>query len=287
MNFQRKIITNMLAKIANKATESYVINRIWHKLDDIRVRFVLQQYVKRKDGYALADLYLPQVSMIIEVNEGYHEEETQQAKDAIRNREVADATNADVYVIKASGSLEEIHKQVDEVVTEIRRRISALGEHFLPCDYSITRSTPEYYKSRGFFSVNSEDWLTTIDDIAAVFGTNPKHRGYLRVSSVAVPNKKDEIVWWPQPNHRIWHNELSKDGRYIYEYNKRSDEERAKHISQWINSDQKRITFMKEMAYGVLPTYTFVGVFHINPQLTKEKNMCVWERISDTYQLNV
>ena len=46
----------MLAKIANKPTESYVINRIWHKLEDIQVRFVLQQYVKRKDVYALADL---------------------------------------------------------------------------------------------------------------------------------------------------------------------------------------------------------------------------------------
>ncbi len=277
----------MLAKIANKPTEFYVINRIWHKLDDIRVRFVLQQYVKRKEGYALADLYLPQVGMIVEVNEGYHEEPTQQQKDALRNQEVADTTKADVFVIKASGSLQEIHEQVDDVVAEIRKRIADLGNNFLPCDYSITRSTPEYYKSRGFFSVNSEDWLTNVDDIAAVFGTKPKHRGFLRDSGVAVPGHPDETVWWPQPNHRIWHNELSKDGWYIYEYNKKSDEERAKHVAQWINSDQKRITFMKEMAYGILPAYNFVGVFKINPQLSKEKNMCVWERISDTYQLNV
>ncbi len=277
----------MLAKIVHKPTETYVINRIWHRLDDIRVRFVLQQYVKRKEGYALADLYLPQLGMIVEVNEGYHEEPTQQQKDALRNQEVADATKADVFVIKASGSLQEIHEQVDDVVAEIRNRIADLGNNFLQCDYSITRSTPEYYKSRGFFSVKSEDWLTNVDDIAAVFGTKPKHRGFLRASGVAVPGHPNETVWWPQPNHRIWHNELSKDGRYIYEYNKKSDEERAKHVAQWINSDQKRITFMKEMAYGILPAYNFVGVFKINPQLSKEKNMCVWERISDTYQLNV
>lgn len=277
----------MLAKIANKTTENYVINRLWHRLDDVRVRFVLQQYVKRKEGYALADLYLPQVGMIIEVNEEYHETDEQKLKDAIRNREVADATKADVFVIRASGSLQEIHEQVDEVIAEIRSRIDKLGDKFLPCDYSITRSTPEYYKSRGFFSVNSEDWLTTIDDIAAVFDTKPKHRGFLRVSSVKVPNHSDEIVWWPQPNHRTWSNELSSDGRYIYEYNKTSDEARQKHIEQWIGSKQKRITFMKHLTYGVLPTYTFVGVFQISPQLTKEKNMCVWERISDTYQLNV
>lgn len=277
----------MLAKLAHKPTESYVISRIWHRLDDIRVRFVLQQYVKRANGYALADLYLPQLNMIVEVNEEYHETDEQKIRDAIRNAEVTDATKADLFVIKASGDLDEIHKQVDDIVAEIRKRISDQGENFLPCDYSITRSTPEYYKSRGYFKVSTEDWLTNVDDIAAVFGTKPKHRGYLRAAAVAVPNKTDEIVWWPQLNHKVWSNELSEDGMYIYEYNKKSEEERAKHIAQWINSKQKRITFMKHFAYGVLEAYDFVGVFQINSKLTKEKNMCVWERISDTYQLNV
>lgn len=277
----------MLAKLANKPTESYVISRIWHRLDDMRVRFVLQQYVKRPSGYALADLYLPQLNMIVEVNEGYHEDDEQKKRDTIRNKEVQDATKADIFIIKASGELEEIHKQVDEIVAEIRKRVKELGENFLPCDYSITRSTPEYYKSRGYFKVSTEDWLTNVDDIAAVFGTKPKHRGYLRASGVAVPGKTDEIVWWPQQNHRIWSNELSKDGMYIYEYNKKSEEERAKHVAQWIDSKQKRITFMKHFAYGVLEAYDFVGVFQINQELTKEKNMCVWERISDTYKFNV
>lgn len=295
MNFQRLIITGMLAKIANKPIESYVINRIWHRLDDIRVRFVLQQYVRRKDSYALVDLYLPQVKMLIEINEDYHADREQARKDAIRNQEIANTLNSDLRVIYAydpedenrSLSLDEIHRQVDEIVEEIRKRVAALGDRFLPCNYSITRSTPEYYKSRGFFSVNTEDWLPTIDDIAAVFGTKPKHRGFLRASSVAVPDRKDEIVWWPQPNHKVWYNELSKDGRYIYEYNKRSEEERRNHVEHWLSHPQTRITFMKEVAYGVLPTYKFVGVFQINPELSKEKNMCVWERISDTYQLNV
>lgn len=286
-DFQRIIITQMFSKLAHKPTESYVISRIWHRLDDVRVRFVLQQYVKRKERYALADLYLPQLNMIVEVNEEYHETDEQKLRDAIRNAEVSDATKADVFVIKASGDLEEIHRQVDDIVAEIRKRIKEQGENFLPCDYSITRSTPEYYKSRGYFKVSTEDWLTNVDDIAAVFGTKPKHRGYLRASGVAVPGKTDEIVWWPQLNHRTWSNELSEDGKYIYEYNKKSEEGRAKHIAQWINSKQKRITFMKHFAYGVLEAYDFVGVFQINLELTKEKNMCVWERISDTYELNV
>lgn len=47
------------------------------------------------------------------------------------------------------------------------------------------------------------------------------------------------------------------------------------------------ITVMKRLAHGVLEAYDFVGVFQINAELSKEKNMCVWERISDTYELNV
>ena len=296
--FQREIITKMLAKIAHKPIESYVINRIWHRLNDIRVRFVLQQYVRRKDGYAFADLYLPQIGMIIEINEKYHATKEQTRKDAIRNHEIADTLNAKVKIVYAYDkndrsedpiqlSIEEINEQVDNLVEEIRQRIANEGDKFLPCDYSITRSTPEYYKSRGFFHVKSEDWLTTIDDIASVFGTQPKHRGFLRVSGVKVPNKADDHVWWPQSNHRVWHNEISKDGRFIYEFNKRSDEERAAHIARHINSSEKRITFMKELAYGVLPTYKFVGVFAINPELSREKNMCVWERISESYELNL
>lgn len=292
---QRDIITRMLAKIAHKPIESYVINRIWHRLNDIRVRFVLQQYVRRKDGYAYADLYLPQIGLLVEINEDYHADKEQERRDAIRNKEIADATNAEVKVIyaydpndkeKSPLSLEEINERVDKLVEEIRQRIANEGNEFHPCDYSITNSTPEYYKSRGYFNIKSEDWLITIDDIAAVFGTKPKHKGFLRVAAVKVPNKPDELVWWPQPNHRVWHNEISKDGKFIYEYNKRTAEERAAHIERHINSSEKRITFVKEMAYGVLPTYKFVGVFAINPKLSREKNMCVWERVSDTYKLN-
>lgn len=144
----------MFAKLAHKPTESYVISRIWHRLDDIRVRFVLQQYVKRPNGYALADFFLPQINMIVEVNERYHETDEQKLRDAIRNAEVRNVARADVFVIRGSGNLDEIHRQVDDIVAEIRKRIAAQGESFLPCDYSVTRATPEYCRSRGFFKVS-------------------------------------------------------------------------------------------------------------------------------------
>ena len=67
-------LVHSFKNISHKPFESYVIHRIWHRLGDDRVQFILQQYVNRGDRgkYALADLYLPQVKMVVEVNEKYH-----------------------------------------------------------------------------------------------------------------------------------------------------------------------------------------------------------------------
>lgn len=53
----------LFAKISKKKTESYVISRIWHQLNDDRVKFVVQQYVRgTHDKYALADISLDSIS---------------------------------------------------------------------------------------------------------------------------------------------------------------------------------------------------------------------------------
>ena len=73
MEYKLDYISRLFSKISHKRTESYVINRLWNKLDDTRIQFVLQQYVLRKEGkYALADVYLPQLKLSVEVNEPYH-----------------------------------------------------------------------------------------------------------------------------------------------------------------------------------------------------------------------
>lgn len=86
----------LFAKISKKKTESYVISRLWHQLNDDRVKFVVQQYIKRtQDKYALADLYLPQLNMFIEINEPFHKDENGVLReiDRIRNEEIARVTH--------------------------------------------------------------------------------------------------------------------------------------------------------------------------------------------------
>ena len=74
IDYQLDYMERLFYKIKFKKTESYVIDRIWNKLDDTRIRFEIQQPIKLPNGKTvLADLYLPQLGIFIEVNEPYHE----------------------------------------------------------------------------------------------------------------------------------------------------------------------------------------------------------------------
>ena len=43
MDYKLEYMERLFAKIGKKKTESYVISRIWHQLDDDRVKFVVQR----------------------------------------------------------------------------------------------------------------------------------------------------------------------------------------------------------------------------------------------------
>lgn len=55
----------------DKEKENYVVNAIWARLDDLNVKPVTQQYVRRPNGYALIDLYFPQINYGVECDEAY------------------------------------------------------------------------------------------------------------------------------------------------------------------------------------------------------------------------
>ena len=298
MDYKLEYMERLFAKISKKKTESYVISRIWHQLDDDRVKFVVQQYIRRtQDKYALADLYLPQLNIFIEINEPFHKNNVE--IDKVRNEEIINKTHSELHIIDCGfivkgknkkdeihwKTLDEIHRQVTDVVKLIRQRISELGENFKPWDDANTLSV-EYHRNKGYLKVEDNECLRTTEDVAAVFGTKPKHRGFLRASGAAIPNKKNEIVWWPNTEHRLWHNELSKDGMFIYEYPKAEDK-RAAHLKQWLAApEETRVTFLRYKDDLGFCFYRFVGVFRLNRDKSIRENKCVWERVSDTYQLS-
>ena len=289
MDFKLEYMERLFAKISKKKTESYVISRIWHQLNDDRVKFVVQQYIRRtQDKYALADLYLPQLNIFIEINEPYHKDKNGVLReiDKIRNEEILNVTHSKPIVIDCDCGIMEIHRQVTDVVDLIRQRISELGDKFKPWDEANTL-TVEYHRNKGYLKVEDNECLRTTEDVAAVFGTKPKHRGFLRASGAAVPNRKNEIVWWPNTEHHLWCNHISEDSMCIYEYPKAEDK-RAGHLQHWLSAPQEtRITFLRYKDDLGFCFYRFVGVFRLDKEKSLQENKCVWKRISDTYQLNV
>lgn len=288
MEYKLEYITRMLSKIAHKRLESYVIHRIWDKLDNPDVRFVFQQYVVRREGkYALADLYLPQINLVVEIDEPAHFQNKE--ADTIREREIS--KRMEVVRVKCYNetngvvepcSLKELNHRADIVTEFIKSKISKLGSAFKAWKGV---DTIDDIRTKGYISVGENVSLYTIDDIAAIFGTKPKHRGFLRASGVGVPNKKDEIVWWPNTEHKLWDNSISEDGLIITEC-PRDPAERERHMKQYLGSQEKRITFLRYKDWLGITSYRFVGVFKINPAKSEKENKCIWERISDKYYLN-
>ena len=285
MDYKLDYMERLFAKISKKKTESYVISRIWHQLDDDRVKFVVQQYIRRtQDKYALADLYLPQLNIFIEINEPFHKNNTE--VDKIRNEEILNITNSKPIIIDCDNNIQEIHRQVTDVVALIKQRVHEMGDNFQPWDDVSTLSV-ECHRNKGYLKVDNNECLRTTEDIAEVFGTKAKHRGFLRASGAAVPNKKNEIIWWPNTEHHLWYNKLSEDGMFIYEYPK-AENKRTAHLKQWLSApEETRITFLRYKDDLGFCFYRFVGVFNLNKEKSIKENKCVWERVSDTYQLNI
>lgn len=282
MDYKLEYMERLFAKIGKKKTESYVISRIWHQLDDDRVKFVVQQYIRRtQDKYALADLYLPQLNIFIEINEPFHNNNVE--VDKVRNEEILNVTHSKPIVIDCDCNIQEIHCQVTDVVKLIKQRISELGEDFKPWDDANTLSA-EYHRNKGYLKVEDNECLRTTEDVAAVFGTKAKHRGFLRASGAGIG--ENIIVWWPNTEHRLWHNELSEDGMFIYEYPK-DESKRKVHLEDWIESNQTRVTFLRSKDELGFCFYRFVGVFCIDKVRSMQQSHCVWKRISDTYVIDV
>lgn len=83
-------ITRQLSRASKKRFEHYVINRIWHLLDDLSIKFITQQYVVRPNGRALTDMFFPQFGLHIEVDEPYHLSKKEQ--DRLRQSDIINAT---------------------------------------------------------------------------------------------------------------------------------------------------------------------------------------------------
>lgn len=292
MDYELEYMECLFDSIKSKKTESYVIHRIWNKLDDDRVRFVTQQKITQPNGkYALADLYLPQLKIFVEVNEPYHDK--QKAQDKYRNETIVKLTEADQFIIECGKgtdkcewkSLSEIHQQIDECVTFIKKRITAIGNQLKP--WSMSESlTVEFHKNKGYLKVGDHDALRTIDDICRLTGGVKRDRGFQRAGTAGLSQHPDMELWFPCVNNRSnWLNEKSGDGQTICESNTKDPKKNLDHIEDSIKKNLQRVTFFKFKDNLGIENYFFLGIFRIDAEASRKDKKCVWRRVSTEYKL--
>jgi very-short-patch-repair endonuclease len=275
LQYLRKVFAHTIGK----TFENYVITQIWSKVEDFGLYPVTQQYIKRVSGYALIDLYFPQINFAIEVDEFAHE--NNKTLDKIRMDDIFGSINGIKSERIKEGNYNYVKNQIDAVVNKINKKVKKLG----PFKWEENWQEIEYKKN--FEKVKKRKKLLSSDMIGFervqvtndIFGMNLS-RGYLQYGKSFFKISPNEYLWFPHltPN-KNWENTVSDDWNIIYEkYIGNSIEMIENRGDAWEIDNFKRYTFAKyKNTLGEI-SYRFIGVFKV-----KEKNeeAAIYEKISD------
>lgn len=214
-------ILRSLTKISHKRWEYFIVSRIIHRLDNLSVEFVAQQLVKRPDGSrALTNLFFPQLGLHLEIDEPFHAQNGE--KDTIRERDIVSVAGHDIErngILDKQGverSLSDICADTDDFIKTIRDRRAKQVEvgGFVPWNFA-TRYLAQPIIERGYLDVKDNDTFRLHVEALKCFGF--KGRGYQR-GVWTIKDGSNDWVWFPRLYpHYIWINEMTDDGRQIYQ----------------------------------------------------------------------
>lgn len=267
-------ITKQLSRTEKKRYEHYVITRIWHLLNDLEIKPITQQYIKRPSGRALTDLYFPQLKLHIEIDEKHHKHQIE--NDNIREKDIINATTHKILRIDVTQDIENINNQIDDIITIIKKEKNS-NRNFAPWDIDKEQNSTTYVE-KGYIDADEEVIFKKSVLALNCFGYN--YKGFQRGGKLH-KFEDNVLIWFPKTyKNKKWLNDISDDDIYIYE--KSSDEEiRKKHIEKYIKSDVKtRIVFAQVRGPLGDIMYRFKGKYELDIKLTNSKNGLVWKRIA-------
>jgi len=276
---KKEYIKRQMSRTNKKDYENYVVTRIIHKLDDLDIKFVTQQYVKRPEGRALADMYFPQINFFVEVDEGHHL--SQEEADRVRDADFVNATGNEPRRIRvADRTIEQINTQIEDVVLEIRKKINeakASGE-FVPWDID-KEMNPDTWIEKGKIHVEDKVAFRTIVDALRCMGLNYK---VFQRGGTNHPYEKNTMIWFPKlyPNG-VWDNDFDENKGEIIEKNIESEKKMIAHIKGHFKDPRKRrIVFAR--VKGILGDiqYRFRGIFKLDEEKSSTDRGLVWRRVS-------
>lgn len=294
---KKEYIVNQLKRTFNKKYENYCITRIYHLLNRNDVQIITQQMFKRKDDskIALADLYFPQINLSIEIDEPHHifqkEADETRTKEVLDRKKIIDekliALGEVIYYdleelrIDVSKNIEDINSQIDNIINHINCRISELGDKFKPWD--CCDKIPEDYIKLGKIKCKDNVSLRTIQEVSELF--NKGYKGTQKCYFKTNSNK--EWVWCPKLKledsdfkDNRYQNEISLDGKYIYETEADNDE-----FYTYDRNNELRIVFPKYRDETGSYRYKFKGIYTFNREFSNKIKKAVWEKCGENIDL--
>ena len=269
------------ARTTGKNFENYVISQIWVKVEEYGLYPITQQYVKRENGYALLDLYFPQIKFAIEVDEYAHE--NKKIFDKIRMDEIFSSIEG----IKSERIKEvnyiEVKNQINNVVNKIISKVESSGklewtENWQKEEYE---ETFQKIKNRGRLLCSDLIGFKRIQVTNDIFNLGFTE-GYLQYGKSWFELSENERLWFPHltPN-KEWKNHVSDDWNFIYE-EKTENKLIDPIIDKFHNKNIKRYTFAKyKNVFGEI-SYRFIGVFKFKEN---DNRINTYEKISNELTL--
>lgn len=199
-------IIKHLSRTKRKDYENYIINRLWHKLDDNQLKPVAQQYVSRNNGYALIDLYFPQLNIGIECDEKHHDNQLEE--DRLRFEDILLAIKGYEEVripVTKNGqtrSIEEIDVDIDAAIERIRNKKQELvsSRDFYPWG---DKSDLDLALENGKISVDDSYTFFNQEEVRNFFGRDGKaQQAFYKIK------ENGDHIWLPALA-------IEKDGKYI------------------------------------------------------------------------
>ncbi len=289
-------ITNQFHRTHNKKYENYCILGIWHRLNRTDVQFVTQQMFRRNNGIALADLYLPQLNMYIEIDESHHAKQTIEDKlrteEIIKNKikkmdEIIDGDIEEYRIDVSHEDIDLINQRIDEVVKIIKDKIVLLGENFVP--WNNEYPDPEVYIKKDILNVSDNVKVHTLFDVSKLF-----HKGYRGNQKCYFDsNDKSIKVWCPKLTEDKelkgipYLNTISPDKEYIYECAKPDNKKYNRFVAETETKiNEKRTVFAYYLDSAGNHMYKFMGLYEMDKKSLKNPNKRIWKRYSQEIKLS-
>lgn len=280
-------IARLLKKMSAKGVETYVISRIWHLLNDDRIKLIPQQYVRHNDGqYSLTDVYFPQFDIHIEVNEpGHYRSEGKISSDLARENNILISSGHQLKTINCNLTMPEVHAQVNETINMIKAAIQLQENNgtFKPWEPDFEYKA-SFYENRRELKVTDDVALETIEQICELFKVKVPKMGFLRKGAVPHNVLVNTIIWWPSNSNPNWENMINSEGTIITE-RARNEKNPGTHAMGILNNPHRRITFFKDRDVLGYTYYRFKGIFELDSSRSNADAGLCWVRLVDTVPL--